>query len=286
MGEYTFRGNTRRGEIDLFLAKIARNHSYYEALPPGINAWLALLEVTMHEIGHHNQGTQPGYRDDYDRFGYECCYPERDARWFAWHEMLRLAELDPFLFAPRHVRDLGWLGGQVNRALKEMRDTVYATNNWRLSNTLREARLHAIHVPKQEFADYRDVVISEERALKLQEEGACAWFDEEQQVWKTYKTFKKPNPLVPYAREHGIAWHDARGHEYLYLPPGAAIQAGLLDHGDHGLVKDESIQWALDFQRRREEKLEPYIPPGCQKPADEEKTEESYAVEENAAYPF
>jgi hypothetical protein len=102
--------------IFLYLERICERHPAMWPLTPGLGSWLAVLEVLMHEIGHHLQKENPFYEDNFASRGYWDCWSERDARQFAWQEIHRLAELDKNLFAPRNYADLGYLGIQASRS--------------------------------------------------------------------------------------------------------------------------------------------------------------------------
>jgi hypothetical protein len=95
------------------------------------------------------QQDDPLYLNNYESFGYWDCWPERNARRFAWEEIHRLADLDENLFAPRNTSELGYLGIFASNNIKSTAKCVRnSPNAWNLSQKLREARLRAIHVPK------------------------------------------------------------------------------------------------------------------------------------------
>jgi hypothetical protein len=102
--------------IFLYLERICKKHPIMWPLTPGLGSWLAVLEVLLHEMGHHFQKENPFFEDNFASRGYWDCWAERDARQFAWQEIHRLAELDKNLFAPRNYADLGYLGIEASRS--------------------------------------------------------------------------------------------------------------------------------------------------------------------------
>lgn len=152
MGEYREEPH----QIYLYLGRIIANHRAIQKLPPGLGHWFAILEVFLHEMGHHLQRENRFYCDDYSLQGYWDCWPERDARRFAYEELHRLADLDENLFAPKYTKDLGYLGVNASRMLESYSVTVWDNpDSWKITNLLRSARLRAIHVPKFVFASRR-----------------------------------------------------------------------------------------------------------------------------------
>jgi hypothetical protein len=145
LGEYL--GSEGVPVIRLFLLRVRALNSFAHSVPPPMCFWLGLLEVMLHEIGHHRQCYNPEYRDDAGEAGYWDAWPERDARQFALREIKRLATLDDDLFMPGRSADMGFLGAVTSRWLEtSARKVREHPQRWALTHKIREAKLRSVHV--------------------------------------------------------------------------------------------------------------------------------------------
>ena len=173
-------------QIHIYLARIQHNYRYvdYPNLPPGIGEWLSVLEVFLHEFGHHIQVEDPDYVYDYDEMGYWNSWPERHANNFAYQEIHRLATLDKSLFAPQYTRDLGYLGIHASNRLRNLWDSNNESPSSYKISELREARLRAIHIGKNTIAQKVETIIKEK--LEFYPGYFCEDFPEPESIEDTY----------------------------------------------------------------------------------------------------
>ena len=125
-------GEEEGGVITLFLDRIFHRGTRRILFAVKAGVWLQLLETLLHEVGHARQTEWPEeeYRRSEWQWGYWGCYPERDARCFAYREILRLADLDDDLFMPHHFRDWGYLGVRLSRLLSQQAENVRQAPNF------------------------------------------------------------------------------------------------------------------------------------------------------------